>query len=114
MEDIKNVKAEAKENGIKIDVESEKSWHETLKGLKMAEDEYWKSEDTINGYQEALAIARLRSKLAEDWGISRNQMVIPDGIDKFENSKRQMKCHIDCNSSGRCAKISMVSFMLSA
>ncbi len=62
MEDIKSVKAKTKEEGIKIEEESEKSWQETLKGLIMTEDEYWKSEAIINGYQEALAIARVRSK----------------------------------------------------
>jgi len=90
MENIKSVKAEAKKEGIKIDEESEKSWQEALKGQRMTEDEYWKSEDTINGYQEALAIAKVRSKLAKDWGFSEDEMVTPDGIDKFEKELDNM------------------------
>lgn len=73
MQKIRSFKEKAKNEGVKIDEESEKSWQETLEGQGMTEEEYWKSEDTIKGYQAALAVAKFRSKLAQDWGVFRRK-----------------------------------------
>jgi len=79
-----------KTEGIEIDEESEKDWRETLKGQGITEDEYWKSEDTIKGYEVALAIARVRSKLAQEWGLSEEKMATPEGVAKFEENLTSM------------------------
>lgn len=89
MQQIKSVKETAENEGIEIDEESEKIWNETLNGLEMTEEEYWKSEDTIRGYQAALAIAKLRNKLAQDWGLS-EKMFTPEGIAQFEENLNNM------------------------
>lgn len=89
MQKIRSVKERAEIEGVKIDEESENSWHETLKGQGMTEEEYWKNEDTIKGYQAALAIAKVRGKLAQDWGLS-EKMITPEGTAKFEENLNTM------------------------
>ena len=87
---IKNNKEQAINEGIEIDEESAKSWEETLEGQGLTEEEYWKSEDTIKGYQAALATARVRSKLVQEWGFSGKEMSTPAGAAKFEEKLNNM------------------------
>ncbi len=89
MQKIRSVKERAENEGVKIDEKSEKSWHEKLKGQGITEEEYWKSEDTIKGYQAALAIAKVRSKLSEDWGLS-EKMITPEGVANLEGNLNSM------------------------
>ena len=90
MAQIRSVKEKAKNEDIKIDEESEKNWQEILKGQGLTEEEYWKSEDTIRGYQAALAIARVRSRLAQEWGFSAEKMLTPEDTAKFEEKLNSM------------------------
>lgn len=90
MKELQSIKEKAKSEGAEIDKESENNWKETLKGLGMTEDEYWKSESTIKGYQASLAIAKLRSKLEQDWGFTPEIMATPKGIEEYEKRLNNM------------------------
>lgn len=87
---IRSVREKAKNEDVKIDEESEKNWQLILRGQGLTEEEYWKSENTIRGYQAALAIARVRNKLAQEWGFSAEKMSTSEDIAKYEDSLNRM------------------------
>ncbi|HHW43975.1 MAG TPA: hypothetical protein GXX25_09255 [Desulfotomaculum sp.] len=90
MQKIRDIKENVKSDGVNIDDSSERSWQEILKGQGMTEEEYWNSENTIKGYQTALAIAKVRSKLAQDWGFSGKKMATPEGMADYEKKLNDM------------------------
>lgn len=67
-----------------INKESEDSWKKVLTGLGMTNEQFWQSEETFKGYQQELAIAKLRAKLAQDWGFSEEQFKTLQGVSDFE------------------------------
>lgn len=81
---MKELKNAIEQNSKAINKESEDSWKKVLTGLGMTNEQFWQSEETFKGYQQELAIAKLRAKLAQDWGFSEEQFKTLQGVSDFE------------------------------
>lgn len=77
---------EIQDEGLKVDPDNEsyKEWMDFLEGKGLAESDYWESEETIASYQSGLAIARLRSAMAEELGYTHENLETPQQINEFE------------------------------
>ncbi len=84
MNQLRDMQDEAIKNGDTNETYDE--WIDYLAGRGMSEDEYWESEEAITGYQYSLAIARLRSALAEEWGYTPEKLETPQQINEFEET----------------------------
>lgn len=84
IKDIRSTYEDAKAKGL-IDKESEKQHKDFLAGLGMTEEEYWQHQATVESYRYGLAIAKLRSELANEWGFTIEKFNSPEGIAEFED-----------------------------
>jgi len=83
MEKLRNIQEEAIKNGAETD-ETYEEWKDYLAGRGMTEDEFWESDEAIAGYQNSLAIAKLRSVLQEEWGFTPEKFMEPQKTNEFE------------------------------
>jgi len=83
MEKLRDIQEEAIKNGAETD-ETYEEWKDYLAGRGMTEDEFWESDEAIAGYQNSLAIAKLRSVLQEEWGFTPEKFMEPQKTNEFE------------------------------